>query len=181
MRSPPARRESRRLLRLVLIVTLLAIPATSAPGQGVEPELPDPISRLRLHRLLEGVVDAADPRWSAIEEEHDRYLAACRTLDAERTSKILAAMNSSLGPDQRALREVRDFTTLLAAEEERLFAAIAGLLGDAALVPISRIRERRDIERLRSPRSISGRPTVSSAGTRSASRPARPGDGSSRS
>lgn len=141
-----------RALVRSLVWLLLVGTSQVAVGQGTAPDLPDPISTVRLHRLLEDVFPVDDARWPAAEAAHDEYLRRARVdLAPLRASTLTAVARScaTANPDPQDLAAVRRFGAALAAEENRLFDAIAALAGNERQAEVERARARRGSERVR--------------------------------
>lgn len=136
-------------LRLLAAVAALLL-ARPAAAQGFEPEIPDPLSTIRLRLLLEDAVPLGDPRWTDIERRHDAYLEAYRADIGERLKALGPKIVIGSG-DPRSAEDVRRIATAVAALDERFFAELTTALGDDAAAAVASARDRRTRERLARP------------------------------
>lgn len=135
---------------LFVVAAVVLLIARTARAQGAEPHLPDPISTIKLHRLLNGVIGPRDPRWADIEAAHDAYLAELRPQSEGAIERILPALELGYVTDLRTIDDVRRIVSTIAAADDRLFAAIGAILGDDSGATLVRVRESRTRDRLRS-------------------------------
>lgn len=135
-------------LHVLAALILWLSTASVAHGQGAAPFLPDPISTIRLHRLLEGLTQSEDARWPAIEKLHDEYLAEFARLRAERIVPWLVRLGPEWSVDHRSLEEGKRIVAQIVAADERLFAGLGALLGEDHVPGLALARDRRLRERL---------------------------------
>ncbi|MFO0826559.1 MAG: hypothetical protein U0572_00270 [Phycisphaerales bacterium] len=142
----------RGLVFAMVVAIAVAFGAIPSFGQGTSPYLPEPISTIRLHRLLDDALPPADPRWKGIEEAHDGYLRNARPLLDRRTIEGCLECKGFAGvPSSRGLDAVRAYVAALRGADDALWAKIVAVLGDSpeAHGSFESAKKRRVADRLR--------------------------------
>lgn len=136
----------RRLGHTIAIVMLVCLGCRASFGQGLENDLPNPMSLIRLKLLLIDALPLDDERWMEVERLHasslERYRAEIRSEFIEKQAGF------QLGQDDRTHRELRRFRSALASLEAGLFDEIGALVDAERAEELLAARSRRTAERL---------------------------------